>query len=71
MDIAIGWGLEPPDEPTDPSPEDGAVDKPVPVMPDEVIEDTRSGEWQRRLVLPNQDGELRVLPVSRARRRSA
>jgi hypothetical protein len=71
MKIAMGWSLEPPDEPADPSPDEGAVDEPATVMPDEVIEDTTSGGWQRRLVLPDQDGELRVMPVPRARRRSA
>ena len=66
MEFDNGWGLAPPEEPVDSSTEDVA-----PVMPDEVIEDVTTGAWQRRLVLPNQDGELRVLPVSRVRRRSA
>ena len=66
MEFEIGWGLEPREEPVDTSTEDGA-----PVMPDEVIENVTTGAWQRRLVLPNQYGELRVLPVSRVRRRSA
>jgi hypothetical protein len=31
----------------------------APVIPDELIK----GEWHRRLVLPNQDGRLRLTPV--------
>ena len=31
----------------------------APVIPDELIK----GDWHRRLVLPNQDGRLRLTPV--------
>lgn len=44
----------------DPAP---APDAPAPVVPDELIK----GDWRRRLVLPNEDGQLRLTPVPTAR----
>jgi hypothetical protein len=35
----------------------------APVVPDELI----NGDWRRRLVLPNQDGQLRLTPVRTVR----
>jgi hypothetical protein len=35
----------------------------VPVVPEELIK----GDWRRRLVLPNQDGQLRLTPVRTVR----
>ena len=42
----------------DPVPEAGA-----PVVPEELIK----GDWRRRLVLPNQDGQLRLTSVKTVR----
>ena len=64
MEYELGW-MDAGDLPDDvPSEETG------PVLPEGMVEEP-SGEWRRRLVLPNQDGELRVLPVARARKQSA
>ncbi|HEY9518876.1 MAG TPA: hypothetical protein VIQ98_06430 [Gemmatimonadales bacterium] len=35
----------------------------APVVPEELIK----GDWRRRLVLPNQDGQLRLTPVKTVR----
>ena len=35
----------------------------APVVPEELIK----GDWSRRLVLPNQDGQLRLTPVKTVR----
>ena len=43
--------------------EDRPAGPPAPVIPDELVK----GEWHRRLVLPNQDGQLRLTPVRTAR----
>jgi hypothetical protein len=40
-----------------------SVEGVAPVIPDEFI----NGDWHRRLVLPNQDGQLRLTPVRTAR----
>jgi|KBSSwiStaDraftv2_1062776.scaffolds.fasta_scaffold4530029_1 hypothetical protein len=44
------------------APED-LPDSPAPVVPDELIK----GDWRRRLVLPNEDGQLRLTPVRTVR----
>jgi len=46
-------GKEPNPAPTKP------LEGVAPVIPDELIK----GEWHRRLVLPNQDGRLRLTPI--------
>lgn len=47
---------------TAPTPEP-TTDAMAPVVPDELIK----GDWRRRLVLPNQDGQLRLTPVKTVR----
>jgi hypothetical protein len=39
------------------------TDPTAPVVPDELIQ----GDWRRQLVLPNQDGQLRLTPVKTVR----
>ena len=65
MEYELGW-MDSQDTPDElPSEETG------PVLPKEVIDELGTGAWQRQLVLPNQDGVLRVLPVARSRKKSA
>lgn len=40
-----------------------AQDAPAPIVPDELIK----GDWRRRLVLPNEHGQLRLTPVRTVR----
>ena len=42
---------------------ESAPDAQAPVVPDELIK----GDWRRRLVLPNENGQLRLTPVRTAR----
>ncbi len=39
------------------------IDAMAPVVPDELLK----GDWRRRLVLPNHDGQLRLTPVMTGR----
>lgn len=41
-----------------------AADATAPVIPDELIK----GDWRRSLVLPDQDGQLRLTPVKPVQR---
>lgn len=52
--------FEPAEMATTPEP---TTDTMAPVVPDELI----TGDWRRRLVLPNQDGQLRLTPVKTVR----
>ena len=43
--------------------QNGLPDGAAPVIPDELI----TGNWRRRLVLPDEDGQLRLTPVRTVR----
>ena len=55
-----GKNSEPAETATTPEPTTEAM---APVVSDELIE----GDWHRRLVLPDQDGQLRLTPVKPVR----